>query len=401
MPDSDSDNDETNGTAEPANNGMSMNLDDMDSENIEAALKGLVLPQFDPTTIKKDALCMVVGKRRFGKSVFCQWCISHLAKYYPDGIYVFTTTKHNWFWQQHCPDSRVYPGFDWGIIEMLKQGQLEKWERRKKTGEKSLDTILLIFDDCISARHDARYAEELLALVFNGRHYMMSIWLLTQDIKGFFPDVRANVDYAMLTYQIQTRQTKTLRDDFADFFPNRETFAELLRRETQDFQLLIIDQSTAKYSLNDGVFSVAKAEEFPPPFRVGDAQFWKESGCDWDEQVATWNNIKNSILEDSDYDQLAEQRAKESDELEKMEKLRKEENESFRTAAWTAAPLEKQEEILAARRPKYMNWVSKEMEEFDNDLKEMYIATEKGYIKTVPRDLKPTVIPKKIKKPFG
>jgi hypothetical protein len=337
---------------------------------------------------------MVVGKRRFGKSVFCQWCLSKMARYYPDGIYVFTTTKHNWFWQQHAPDAHIYPGFDWEVVKEILAVQLEKVELRKKTGNKSLDHIVMVFDDCISDRHDARYAEDLLRLVFNGRHYQTSIWMLTQDIKGFFPDVRANVDYAMLTYQIQTRQTKTLRDDFADFFPNRETFAELLRRNTQDFQLLVIDQSTAKYSLNDGVFSVAKAEEYPPPFRVGDAQFWKDSGCDWDEQMKIWENVKNSTLDDADFERLADEREKASAEMAKTERLRKEENEEFRTAAWTAAPLEKQAEILASRRPAYLGWVAKEMEEFEDDLKNMYIATENGYIKHTPRNLKPRVIPK-------
>lgn len=357
------------------------NLDDMAKEDIEGALQDLELPQFDPTTIKKDALCMVVGKRRFGKSVFVQWCLSVLWKYYPDGAYVFTTTKHNQFWQQHVPDSRVYPGFDWDVIQQILDVQMEKHLKRQETGEKHLGHVVLIFDDCISDRHDARYAEDLLRLVFNGRHYQISIWLLTQDIKGFFPDVRANVDYAMLTYQIQTRQTKTLRDDFADFFPNRATFAELLRRNTQDYQLLVIDQSNAKYSLDDGVFSVAKAEEKPKPYRIGDAKFWYESGCLWEDQLKRWENLQKSEIKDDDWDELADKRIKESEEFE--EKTRSQ-TDQFRTAAWYAAQgsqrerMEKEALKNAHGYTKAAKMVS-DLDMFINST--MFIPTGDGYVK--------------------
>lgn len=348
---------------------------------IDAILSKIKLPIFDPIKqLKPDALCLVAGKRRFGKSVWTRWCFSKIGHWFPDGVYVFTTTKHNWFWQQHVPDSRIYYGFDWEVIGKLLDVQLEKWERRKRTGEESLDYIALIFDDCISERNDARYAVELLRLVFNGRHFMISIWLLAQDIKGFFPDVRANTDYCMMTYQIQKRQTDVLRDDFASFFSNKDVFGEMLRRNTQDHQLLVIDQSTAKYHPNDGVFSIGKGELDVEPFQLGDYDFWDDSGCIWEEQVKKWDNIVKSALEPEDIERIAKQRIKES----KLKaRIRKEEEEQYRTAAWWAATGEAAEahdrKVLQEAKGGHPD-TAELVQHLMQDLNRAYIETEHGYV---------------------
>ena len=56
------------------------------------------LPVFDVDKIKLDSFILVVGKRRFGKSVWSRWILSKLYPYFNDGGYVFTQTKHNYWW---------------------------------------------------------------------------------------------------------------------------------------------------------------------------------------------------------------------------------------------------------------------------------------------------------------
>ena len=359
--------------------------------NKELELLNADLPQFDPAIMGPDSLCLVVGKRRFGKSVFTRWCMSKMWQYFPDGGYVFTTTKHNWFWQQHFPDTRIYNNFDWGVIDQIKELQLEKWKRRMRTGEKSLDYITLIFDDCISERHDARYAEDLLRLAFNGRHYMLNIWLVAQDIKGFFPDIRANTDYAMLTYQIQERQTETARKDFAGMFAHNHLFSEFLRKNTQDFQLLVIDQHLAMSELEsgqagDGIFSVATADPEPPPFRVGDAQFWADSGCSWEDQLEKWDNIQKSKLSTPERKRLAKERQKASAEFAKHNPQYIE--EPFATAGWYAAQGDEKRRLEreALENPGGWTTAQKGVEILDQWInKKAFISTDEGYITHNPK----------------
>ncbi len=336
---------------------------------------------FNPLLMKKDALVMVVGKRRFGKSVFTQWCLSYLWKYYPDGAYVFTTTKHNWFGQQHVPDSRVYPGADFEVINEILRQQMEKWENRKKTGEKELSGVVLIFDDCISERRDSRYSEDMLRLAFNGRHYGISVWLLTQDVKGYFPDIRSNCDYAAITYQLQTRQTKTIRDDWAGFFPDDNQFGDLLRKNTQNYQLLVIDQSEANYDFRKGTFFVAKPVEVVEDYRIGDAEFWHESGCNWKEQLKIWKNISSSKLGDADYEELADKRLKKSIKDEKKRKREHGEDGEYRTAASAAARGKDRERLHEkALEHKGFKTGTKTWDEFEKHMNQMFIPTQKGYL---------------------
>lgn len=79
----------------------------------------IILPVFDPTKIKKDSLILVDGKRRFGKTTWTRWLLSFIWMYFADGGYVFTKTKHNWFWQQHFPDTRVYNKIEWDVIDFV------------------------------------------------------------------------------------------------------------------------------------------------------------------------------------------------------------------------------------------------------------------------------------------
>jgi len=61
---------------------------------------GLKLKQFDVNKINLDSLIIVIGKRRFGKTTWSQWVLYHMKDYFPRGAYCFTSTKHNYFWQQ-------------------------------------------------------------------------------------------------------------------------------------------------------------------------------------------------------------------------------------------------------------------------------------------------------------
>lgn len=51
--------------------------------------------QYDFNTLPLDAAVGVIGKRRFGKSVWVDHCMSKRWQFYPAGAYCFTKTKHN------------------------------------------------------------------------------------------------------------------------------------------------------------------------------------------------------------------------------------------------------------------------------------------------------------------
>jgi hypothetical protein len=56
---------------------------------------GYTLERWDFTAMKPDSAVLVIGKRRYGKTIWTEWMLYNLQKFFYDGAYVFTATKHN------------------------------------------------------------------------------------------------------------------------------------------------------------------------------------------------------------------------------------------------------------------------------------------------------------------
>jgi len=165
--------------------------------------------------------------------------------------------------------------------------------------------VCLILDDVIGD-HALRFDEMFDSIAFSGRHYFIFTIVCTQDIKGINPKIRQNADIVAFTYQTQERSIEQICSDYADIFADKNQFKEVIKENTQDFQLLVIDQANAHFSLED-VFFVSKAEEKVPPYKLGGFDFWKESGCNWKEQLKKAKN-KKKYLDDKkreDWEEVA------------------------------------------------------------------------------------------------
>lgn len=232
--------------------------------------------QFDVSNIRPDLSCLVVGKRRYGKSTFVRDCMSRLWQYFPGGGYVFTPTKNNKFWQQHYPNTRIHDNLDTYVIDSIKTQQLEKCCHKHNLGEQSMNYVNLIFDDCITNCEEVKYIEKLL----NDRNiYMLNIWIISQDL---FPLslIPQRVDYIMTSNLVQERSIEQMRKCIA---PHIEIgfFLNLFIEQTKDFNFLVFDQQEHGHLK----ISVCKANQLSSLFRVGTDDFWSDSGCSWKEQL--------------------------------------------------------------------------------------------------------------------
>lgn len=262
---------------------------------VQAEAASFQLAEFDVNKINLDSLILVIGKRRYGKTTWSRWILSQMADMFPRGAYVFTSTKHNYFWQQHVPDSRVYDGFQPTVVQRLMEEQKEVYEKflEGTIDKNTIPYVCLILDDVIGD-HDLRYDEIFDTLAFSGRHYFIFCIVNTQDIKGINPKIRQNADIVAFTYQTQDRSIEQIAKDYADIFADKDTFKEVIKRNTQDFQLVIIDQANAHYDVQEAFF-ISRAEEEVEPFKLGGFDFWKESGCEWKEQLKKFRNKKRLL----------------------------------------------------------------------------------------------------------
>jgi hypothetical protein len=302
--------------------------------------------------IPPDALIFVIGKRRYGKTTWAEWVLYNLQVYFPEGGYVFTGTKHNEFWQQHFPDSRVYSGLDVAAFEGIFKEQMAKFEKFKTTG--IIDTcpyVCVVFEDVLSFEH-LRSDPALARMVFNGRHFFLFIMLLIQDVKGVLPSQRQNADIIALTYQTQKRAFESVQEDWAAMWEEKNGFVSFLMNNTQDHKMVIIDQTQAKYKKEE-IFAVDKApnpDEISLEYKIGSDLFWKISRADWKKQLekcATSRKVQRTKKEE--WANLGRKQMKiEAIKVQHGQEAREEDNRAV-TGLWAFAP----PEIIERERSKH------------------------------------------------
>ena len=293
-------------------NGLSQTLS-IKNQEAQSIVASIPLKQFDFSKVSLDSMVGVFGKRRYGKSVWAEHFLSNIARFFPRGGFVFTKTKHNYFWQKHFPENRIYGDLYPELVTQILTEQKNLYKAILNGAEvNSSPFIVVVFDDVISNK-DIRYAEQMLELAWAGRHYFIFCVICAQDIKGLPPGFRGNMDLIVTTYQTQRRTMETMQEDFADFFDNMYVFEQLLQQNTTDHGMLIIDQTEAKYDVND-VFFIDQARDpsiitiVPskhlgdikvkgPVFKIGNGDYWKAAGNNWKEQLFKAQNVPDPSRE--------------------------------------------------------------------------------------------------------
>jgi len=141
------------------------------------------LTDYEHSQMALDTFTLVIGKRGYGKSIWIRYCLSKMYKCYKE-VYIFTKTKHNYFWQQHAPDAFIYPGWDPAACQTILDEAKADFDRMLD-GDKDVAACpfrLIILDDVISDNLSQDHV--LQELVFAGRHYFLGIFAATQDVKG-------------------------------------------------------------------------------------------------------------------------------------------------------------------------------------------------------------------------
>jgi hypothetical protein len=253
------------------------------------------LKVFNPEEqVKLDSFIIVNGQRRYGKTIWTRWVLSKLKDYFAGGGYVFTKSKHNLFWSQHFPNTRIYNGLgddNLLILAAILEKQRQKHEKMVKSGDFSKSPyIVIILDDVIADQKSIRWNKMLNEIVFTGRHFNVLMFILSQDVKGLPPNFHNNADIIALTFSTQKRQLEVLEQNYGYIFHSEGlNFLDLVEQNTHDHRFLVIDRTVASYNSED-MFFVSKAKLHVKPFQIGSDKFWKESQCSWKRQLEIYEN---------------------------------------------------------------------------------------------------------------
>lgn len=240
----------------------------------------LNLKHFDITTIKDENIIVFIGKRGSGKS----WGIKDLLYYHRDipiGSVISPTESSNPFYGGIVPKVLIHDEYTEELLSNVvkRQKMIKKQMRReiKRYGKSSIDPrSFLILDDCL---YDNVWAKDknMKFLFMNGRHINEMVIITMQYPLGIPPNLRTNIDYTFIFRENFIGNRKRIYENYAGMFPNYDSFSQVMDQCTEDYECLVINNTTKSNKLIDQVFWY-KAENHPS-YTLCSPELWK---CDDD-----------------------------------------------------------------------------------------------------------------------
>lgn len=235
----------------------------------------LELKKFDINKIKDDSVVVMIGKRNTGKS-FLVRDLLHCHANLPIGTVISATECSNHFFKKMIPSIFIHDEFTPELIEKAKLRQeliIKQQQKEVATyGKSAIDPrAFVILDDCL---FDTSWSKDKNIRFFfmNGRHIKLFFIITMQYPLGIPPNLRTNIDYVFILRENYVSNRKRIYDNFAGMFPSFEVFCQVMDQCTQNYECLVIDNTSKSTSIDDTVFWY-RAEEHPS-FQLCSREYW-------------------------------------------------------------------------------------------------------------------------------
>lgn len=239
----------------------------------------LNLRKFDINRIKDTHKCVFVGRSGGGKSYCLRKILSNL-KDIPIGTVISQTEFTNRFYSEFIPSKFIHDEYNPAIIENYLKRQFKVCNLVKNEelehGSSQIDPrAFLILDDCLADRQAIVNDKHIKYLFFAGRHVKTFFALCMQYPLGLTPDLRGNIDFVFIFREPNAQNRKRLYENFCGMFPTFDSFCQVMDQCTQNFECMVIDNTTVSNKLDDQIFWY-KADE-TGPFRMCAGEHWNDN----------------------------------------------------------------------------------------------------------------------------
>ena len=225
----------------------------------------LQLRKFRPETMADDKICVFIGKRNTGKSVLVTDILYH-KKHLPAGIVMSATEDGNHHYKKFVPDLFIYGDYDKEAIERV----LARQKTLVSQGKSNCGAFMLL-DDCM---YDRKFMKDVCIrqCFMNGRHWKIFFMLTMQYCMDLTPDLRANIDYVFILRENILQNREKIYKNFFGIFPSFEMFNQVMTSCTENFECLVLDNTSRSNKIEDCVFWY-KAK-LHANFRIGSPSLW-------------------------------------------------------------------------------------------------------------------------------
>jgi hypothetical protein len=236
------------------------------------------LRKFVMKSIPQDAVAVFIGRRRTGKSTLVRDLLFHHQDL-PMGCVISGTEESNGFFKKIVPPMFIHGEYNAVILANFVKRQKLVMQRIQQDLEKGVKSNIdprafLILDDCMyddSWTHD----KNIRYLFMNGRWLKVFFIITMQFPLGIQPALRTNVDFVFILREPYITNRKRIFDNFGSSFPSFEFFCQIMDQCTQNYECLVIDNTSQSAKLEDCIFWY-KADVHGD-FRIGAPEFWQHS----------------------------------------------------------------------------------------------------------------------------
>lgn len=236
------------------------------------------IKKFDMKRIPQDAVVIFIGRRRTGKSTLVRDLLFHHQDM-PLGTVISGTEESNSFYGKMIPPLFIHGKFEPIILANFVKRQkmiMSRIQEDLKRGMKSKvdPRSFMILDDCMY--DDSWTRDENIRYLFMNGRWLKAFFLITMQYPlGIQPALRTNVDFVFILREPYINNRKRIYENYASAFPSFEFFCQIMDQCTQNFEVLVIDNTTLSSKLEDTIFWYRAAIQ--PDFRIGAPEFWNHS----------------------------------------------------------------------------------------------------------------------------
>lgn len=250
-------------------------------------MSNLNLKKFDMSSIKKGSIIVFVAKRNTGKSFLVKDCL-YYKRDIPIGTVISATESCNRFYGGDLmPSLFIHDEYRPEIVANLVKRQevvTKKYENQMQLyGKSNIDPhAFLVLDDMMFEANVWLKDINIKKIFMNGRHFKLTFLLTMQYSLGLSKSMRAQVDYCFMGKENIYSNRKNLYEHYAGMFPTFEIFCQVLNQCTENYEFLVIDNTSRSANITDQVFWY-KADTHPP-FRIGAPEFWQYHNNNYTDQ---------------------------------------------------------------------------------------------------------------------
>ncbi len=157
---------------------------------------------------------LIVGKPGSGKTNLIMNLLNRENKYYHrkfNRIYFFSRSLHTISEALKLPRERVISTFDFPTLNRV-LGELEEANKIFKVQKDDQPHNLIVLDDVVSSFR--RDVDELQKMVFNRRHYHMTVMTVTQVYNKVPLELRKCCDTLVLFYSPHRKEVRNIWEEF-------------------------------------------------------------------------------------------------------------------------------------------------------------------------------------------